>query len=245
VHVRQEGIVDLHVEAGIDDGLVFLVQAVGERAEQAPLVRVMLVLRVRQRARRRDDRQEGARDLRFGRRGLEVGDVALDLHVRVAQRAVDHEARAEPLVQARSPIVFRIEFGKGDAVLPAADGRHGILGLFGGQRPAGDAAEAVMDVKGPVAALAEFAVTDDVDARLGLLAHDRVDRVLQTRLVGVFVVGGPILDLVQELDQLRGPHQAAHVGGEDAVGARCHFAPSRSALRAAFLSLADRPGSNG
>ncbi len=34
VHVGQEGIVDLHVEAGIDDRLVFLVQAVGEREQQ-------------------------------------------------------------------------------------------------------------------------------------------------------------------------------------------------------------------
>ena len=31
VHVRQEGVVDLHVEAGLDDRPVFLVQAVGER----------------------------------------------------------------------------------------------------------------------------------------------------------------------------------------------------------------------
>ena len=83
VHVGQEGIVDLHVEAGIDDRLVFLVQAVGEREQEALLVRVVLVLGARQRARRRHHRQEGACDLRLGGRGLEIGDVALDLHVRV------------------------------------------------------------------------------------------------------------------------------------------------------------------
>jgi hypothetical protein len=127
-------------------------------------------------------------------------------------------------------VVFRVEFGEGDAVLPAADGGHGILGLLRGQRPAGDATEAVVDVEGPVAALAELAVADDVDACLGLLAHDRVDRLLQTSLVGGFIVGLAILDLVQELDQLRGPHQAADMGCEDAVGGRCHFAPSRSWL---------------
>ena len=36
VHVGQEGVVDLHIKAGIDDRLVFLVQAVGEREKQAP-----------------------------------------------------------------------------------------------------------------------------------------------------------------------------------------------------------------
>src|SRR5262249_57255908 len=91
--------------------------------------------------------------------------------IRVAELAVDHEARAEPFAQARKAVVFRIEFGEGDAVLPAADGGHGILGLLRGQRPTGDATEAVMDVEGPVAALAELAVADDVYARLGLPAH--------------------------------------------------------------------------
>ena len=164
------------------------------------------------------DRQEGACDLHFGCRGLEIGDVALDLHIRVAQRAVDHEARAEPLVQARKAVVFRVEFGKGDAILPAADGRHGVLGLCGGQRPGGDAGEAVVDVKGPVAALAELAVADDVDARVGLLAHDGLDRFLETILVRALVVWLAILDLVQELDELRRPHQAANMGCEDAIG---------------------------
>src|SRR5262249_57423693 len=96
-------------------------------------------------------------------------------HMRVAQRAMEEEARAEPLAEPRNSVVFRIEFREGDAVLPAAHGRHRILGLFGGQRPGGDAAEAVVNVKGPVAALAELAVADDVDARLRLLADDRVD----------------------------------------------------------------------
>src|SRR5262249_16451113 len=92
-----------------------------------------------------------------------------------------------------------------------------------------------VDVEGPVAALAELAVADDVDARLGLPAHDRVDRLLQTSLVGGFIVGLAILDLVQELDEVRGPDQAADMGCEDAVGGRCHFAPSLSVLRARLL----------
>ena len=107
------------------------------------------------------------------------------------------------LPRPESAVVFRVEFGEGDAVLPAAGGRHGILRLLGGQRPGGDAGQAVVDVEGPIAALAELAVADDVDAGLDLLAHDLVDRFLQTGLVGGLVVGLSILDLVQELDQLR------------------------------------------
>ena len=77
VHVGQEGVVDLHIQAGIDDGLVFLVQAVGERPQQALLVGIVFVLGIWQRACRRDDRKESARDLGFGGGGLAVGDVAL------------------------------------------------------------------------------------------------------------------------------------------------------------------------
>ena len=36
MHVGQERVVDLHVETGVDDRLVFLVQAVGEREQQRP-----------------------------------------------------------------------------------------------------------------------------------------------------------------------------------------------------------------
>ena len=218
VHVGQERVVDLHVEPCIDNGLVFLVQAVGERPQQALLVRIIFVLGVRQRAGRRDDRQEGAGDVGFSYSCFEVGDVALDLRVRISERPGDHEPRAQPLVQSRYPVVFRVEFGEGDAVLPATYRRHGIFGLFRGQRPGREAGEPVMDVEGPVAALAELAVADDVDARVGLLAHDGLDRFLETILVRALVVWLAILDLVQELDELRRPHQAANMGCEDAIG---------------------------
>ena len=223
VHVGQEGVVDLHIEAGIDDGLVFLVQAVRERAQQALLVGIMLVLGVRQRARRRHHRQERGRNLHLGDGGFEVGDIALDPNVRIAERVVDHEAGSEALAQAGNAIVFRIEFRERDTVLPAAGGRHGILGLFRGEQPGGDAAQAVVHVKSPIAALAEFAVTDDVDAGVGLLADDLVDRLLEAGLVCRLVVGLPIFDLVQELDELRRPHQAADMGGQDAIAR--HFLP--------------------
>jgi hypothetical protein len=123
--------------------------------------------------------------------------------------------------------------------LPATRGGHGILGLFGGQRSRGDAGETVVDVEGPVAALAEFAVTDDVDSGPGLLANHLIDRLRQARLVGGALVGLAILDLVQELDQLRRPHQAADMGGQDAVAG--HFSPHRYVSGLPFpISSSDR-----
>ena len=44
VHEGQEGVVDLHVEAGIDDRPVLRAQRLGEREQEAFLVAVMLVL---------------------------------------------------------------------------------------------------------------------------------------------------------------------------------------------------------
>ena len=91
-----------------------------------------------------------------------------------------------------------------------------------------------MDIKRPVAAFAELPVADNVDSRIGLLAHDRLDRFLQTDLVSGSVVGLSVLDLVQELDELRRPHQAADVSCEDAAPGRCHC---RSPVLACLLSL--------
>ncbi len=75
-----------------------------------------------------------------------------------------------------------------------------------------------MDVEGPVAALAELAVADDVDPDLHLAADDLLDRFLQAGLIGRLVVGLLAFDLAQELDELRRPHQAADMGGADAIG---------------------------
>ena len=177
----------------------------------------MFVLGAGQRARRRHHGQERACDLCFGGRGLEIGDVALDLDIGISQRPVHDEARAEPLAQSRNAIVFRIEFRKRDAVLSAAGGGERVLGLVGGQRPGCDAGHAIVNVERPIAALAELAIADDVDAGIGLLAHDFRDRFRKASLVRGLVVGLAVLDPVQELDQFRRPHQAADVGGHDAI----------------------------
>ena len=55
MHIGQKGIVDLHIQPGIDDRLVFLVQRFGEREQLALFVRVVLDLCTGEGARGRDD----------------------------------------------------------------------------------------------------------------------------------------------------------------------------------------------
>ena len=94
----------------------------------------------------------------------------------------------------------------------------------------------VMDVERPVAALAELAVADDIDAGLDLLAHDLLDRGLQAGLVGGLVVGLAGLDQLEELDELGRPDQAADMGGQDAVGAAAMRYPPAVCCDCAILA---------
>ncbi len=192
-------------------------QAIGEREQERLLVAVMLVLGARERARRRHHRQERAGRVGLGGRRFEIGDVALDLRVRVGEGAVHHEALAEPGAQARRAVVLGIELREGDAVLAAAGRGHRVLCFLGGERPCAHARKAVVDVEGPIAAFAELAIADDVDADFGLLPDDRLDRLPQAGFVRALVIGLAILDLAEERDQLRRPHQAADMRGEDPV----------------------------
>ena len=79
-----------------------------------------------------------------------------------------------------------------------------------------------MDVEGPVGAFTEFAVADDVDAGVGLLAHDFGDGFGETRLERRLVIGLAVLDGAPELDQFRRPDQAADMGGQDPIGVLRH-----------------------
>ena len=70
--------------------------------------------------------------------------------------------------------------------------------------------------------LAVLAVADDVDAGVGLLAHDLGDGALHPRRERGLVVGLAELLGVEHRDQIGRPRQAAGVGGEDAAGAALH-----------------------
>ena len=65
--------------------------------------------------------------------------------------------------------------------------------------------------------LAELAVTDNVDADLGLLAHNLSDGLGQASFERRLLIGLAVLDQVPELDQFRRPDQAADMSGEDAI----------------------------
>ena len=177
MHIGQESIVDLHVKTGINDGPVFLVQGFGEREQVGLLVLVVLDLGTGQRTCRRHYRQEAGKSgvllLGNGEASREVLDVAADLALaRVGNWLVNNNAIAEPLAQARRGIVLGIEFGKRSAVLAAGHRRHRVLELPWRCRPYGDALEAFENVERPVQSLAELAVADNVDADVGLLAHN-------------------------------------------------------------------------
>jgi hypothetical protein len=93
-----------------------------------------------------------------------------------------------------------------------------------------------MHVKGPVAALGEFPVADDVDAGLNLLADDLLDRGFQAGLVTRLVIGLAGLDKLEELDQFRRPDQAPDMSGQNAISAG-HAEPPMSLYVAVDCSL--------
>ncbi len=110
-----------------------------------------------------------------------------------------------------------IELGETRAVDAAGEGIGAGL-----ERPALEAAEAKQRVLRPADRLPELTVADDVDADVGLLAHDLGDGILQAlgvaglveRLAGF--LGGEILA------QRRRADEAADMGGEDSIGAAFH-----------------------
>src|SRR5690242_15780909 len=95
-----------------------------------------------------------------------------------------------------------------------------------------------MDVKGPVAPLAELPVADDVDAGLDLLADNLLRRIFQACLVPRLVVGFAGFYFLEEFDKPRRTHQAADVGGPDSIDAAGHiflpFAPHRDCAAELF-----------
>ncbi len=84
-----------------------------------------------------------------------------------------------------------------------------------------EAAQPLGDVADP-AGLAEFAVADDVDADLGLLAHDAGDLRAQGALVGGLVVGPAVVARRENVADRHRAHQAADMGDENAVAAAVH-----------------------
>ena len=227
MHIGKKGIVDLHIQPGIGDRLVFLVQRFGECEQTALFVGVVLDLCAGEGTRRRDDWQESGkrRVLRpgCGEAGSDVADIAADLVLTaIGDRAVDHDAIAETFAQTGGGIVLGIKFRKGRAILSAGHGRHRILQFLRRGRPHGNAFEPLENIERPIEPFTEFAIADDVDADLRLLADDLDDRLGETGFEGGLVIWLAIFDRSPELDQFRRPDQTADMGGENAIGVVRH-----------------------
>jgi hypothetical protein len=82
-----------------------------------------------------------------------------------------------------------------------------------------EAAHALEHVTRPADGLAVFAVVDDVDADLRLLAHHVSDRIVQTGVKRCVVVRLQVALRLEELLQLGRPDQAADMRGQDTAGA--------------------------
>src|SRR5690606_31049868 len=189
--------------------LVFDPQRFGERVQVLLVGRVVLVLAVDLEARRRSRRQE---QLAVAAVRLQRVDLALQLVVSF----VRDRARADPVrplppdllarrIEERAPL-GRIagELRELLAVLALQDQRDTIA-----TRALREPAEAIVDVRQPVAALRVLAFVDDVEADLALLAHDFGD-------------GGEAFRVGFEA---RGLGQAADVGRQDPFRAALHGGP--------------------
>ena len=169
VHRRQEGVVDLQAQAGVDDRAVLLVERVGEGEDELLVAAVVLVDADRHRARRRDDRQEALGDAGGVHPRLEVGDVARDrLLARVAD-GPDADGLAAVAHAAGDRVAAEVVVVELVVVAPVAPLAGRILGTDVPRRVERallEAVEAVADVPRPRERLAELAVAHDVDADL-------------------------------------------------------------------------------
>ena len=203
------GVVDLHQQPIIDDHFVFGVHRVGDGMHHVFFALVILVLAVGDRARRRGNRQETLLDIDFGERGLEIVDVALQLHL----TGIGDSADADRVAAARAAVMrvqFLVEFLELRAI-----GAIGVRIAPRGAGPRFEAREPLQYILRPTDRLAEFAVTDHIEADPGLLVHDLGDAVGEAALIGVVVIGGVVALGAQEGDQLGRPDQAADMGRQD------------------------------
>src|SRR5262249_62279907 len=91
-----------------------------------------------------------------------------------------------------------------------------------GKRPPFEAAEAEQRVLRPADRFSELAVANDVDADLGLLAHDLGNGCFEAFRIGSLVEVLAGLFRGEKLAQCRGADEAADMGGEDPIRAALH-----------------------
>ena len=143
---------------------------------------------------------------RRGSRGLQVLEVAPHLGMALIFDRTNAGVTGRPLGAARE--LGGHEFGEAD---PIAAKPHGLVEFV---RLRLEAGQAIEDVVGP-AGFAELAVIDDVDAGFHLPGNHVGDGALEGLLISRVV-------LLAGVQQSLGTHDAADMGGEDAILAAFH-----------------------
>ena len=221
------GVVELHHDASIGDGLVFRPDGLREGQRAVLVGLVEFVPAVGDHAGDRGDRQEGVGEVLPLEGGLEVVDVELQLGLaRIGDRpsadgfgvGVGGIARIHLGVEAREAC----------AVRAGGEGVHATEGA------ALEAAEAGQRILRPADRLAELAIAGHIHARRLLLAHHFGHAGGEAGIVGRLVIGLAGLAGADEGAQGLGANQAADMGGENAISAALHGWASL------FLTAADR-----
>src|SRR6266446_1822881 len=217
-------VVELHQQTGIDDRLVLGVHRIGDRLLEIIVARIIFVLAIGNDARRRRHGQERFHHLDAVERILEVVDVLLQLGLTgISDRR--HHYRVHDGFDLVARIELRVELRKTRPV--DATGER----IAARKRPPLETAEAKERVLRPADRFSELAVADDVDADLGLLAHDFGNGCLEASRIGSLVEGLAGLFRGEKLAQRRGTDEAADMGGEDPIRAAFHCRPAPSVDR--------------
>jgi hypothetical protein len=202
---RQVGTVDLQVDAGGRDRLIFVAQPLGDR-EQIFLVAPVIFVAEKQ---RRDARRGRAHERRpaLRRRLQPHGVAARRLHVLDADRpGAGRRPAPRPAGVAEH---LRLGAGKVLEVL------EGVAGTG-----AAEAVQPVLDV-GRVARLRHFAVVGDVDPRRGLALDHQLGGGVDRRLERGTVYRHAFFLGEHHPHQPVRPRQAAGMGGKEALGTAC------------------------
>ncbi len=215
---RQERVIDLQHEPGIDDRAVFLAQRVGQRVQVLFLALVVFVAVPVREIGWRHRRHERLLVAHSGKYFLQRRDVLLQRgHALVRNRPGAHPAGA-PGLAGRAGHLRRpgIEFRKRPVLarLVPVIRRLGAVARL-------DAGQAFVDV-GDKADAAHLAVGDDVDAGICLAAHGLGDGALDARRERRLVDLLAALLPQDHCPQIVGPRQAADMRRQDTVGAASH-----------------------
>ena len=205
------GAIDLQHDAGRGDRLIFVAHRIGD-GEQIGLLARIVVVAEEQRddaGRRRAHERVAAADR--GERGLEIVDIGLG---RIGVADGDGSVAGGRLAPRASGVA---EDALGEV------GELGEILVDEGVARAAEAHEPVLDVGG-IARLRHFAVVDDVDAGIDLLAHHLSHRCAHARGERVALDRHALLLGVHQPDQIVGPRQAAGMSRQKSVGAADHRA---------------------